>query len=210
MRSASAVLFVAASALAPLIWAACTDPPPAVSPPAAASDTAGPATAAPSTEEGPGTTAALSSPPPESAAPDPAPPPSASGPRTAGLVTASPEVERLVAGLPKKGTVRSAAECQALIPRTNAAMDTAHAKAVACTADADCEVIRNGICLAPSCGIGIAKAARAAYEADRTRITEAACGAWYGGGCETKVPIPTPSCAMLEPVCKGGRCATRY
>ncbi|MDI3288184.1 hypothetical protein [Polyangium sp. 15x6] len=122
----------------------------------------------------------------------------------------TPSAETKAGSSPPAAAPPSTAACDTLRAEVRDALGKAQAKSAACKTEADCEILSDGICMAASCGVSIAKAARATYEADRKRITEPACESWTKSGCDKLVPIPIPSCPMLVPICKDGVCTSRY
>lgn len=99
----------------------------------------------------------------------------------------------------------SRAECEALWMKAREqenAFDQAHA---GCARDADC-VYPESIGCTRGCTPQVAKSALPEREAAARRIEANECAAWRAGGCAESAPMPVPSCIVLTPTCKDGRC----
>lgn len=194
-RAARAPLFAAAFAAFPLIWAACTEPPPARPPET-------PVLVAPPT---------LAPEPTESAPSIAAQQDGASSTRATGPAEpASSELESLIAAIPrfKPGTDLPRPACQALAEKGAAARYAAHQMARACSVTSDCQQVNDNFCGRPAfCGGAFAaKTAAPAYSAAWSRIEAIVCPAWSAGGCEMKYAEPAASCVQPGLMCKDGKC----
>jgi hypothetical protein len=187
------VLVVVCLASAPLVWGACSEPPPAQTPSISIEDRGGTASGAPAGGE-------------DSAGERAAKPRSTSAGAALDRATQH-AIEKELSALPgAKGAPLSFAECAALLKPTEAALDIAWKASSTCKTDSDCVGASDGTCMTGMCGISVAKEHAAAFEAARKHIGEVACVPWKAGGCDSTYALPVPSCSPLSPKCSSGRC----
>lgn len=183
---------VTGSLALPLVWGACSEPPPATTPSV-------------SLEERPGGRASG-----EPAGDDSSPAPGKPRPATAGQgldrATMKAIDDQLARLPPAKNAHLGFAECNAMFGPTQAAVNLALHAADACKSDSDCVSASDGTCMTGVCGAAVAKQHKEGFDAAIEHIAHVACPAWKAGDCETTNPLPIPSCAPPNPRCEKGRC----
>jgi hypothetical protein len=104
-----------------------------------------------------------------------------------------------------KREILSAAECEALLAKSNRELEAKLAAADrSCKTDDDCTLTKGG-CVGGCGGPAVAKRGEAAYLAEHASV-ESMCAKWWEGDCMSTTPQAIPSCAPIRAHCKGGLC----